>query len=119
MVGGNSVSRRRRRRRNCAVAFYGIPDPSLADMSSLKKPVLGHFGDKDSMEGFSDSRAADALEAALTSAGSAHTIHRYPGVGHVRATLERPPLNSLLLQCRVDSPSAPYRTGGSCYDTKH
>lgn len=73
---------------NCAVAFYGIPDPSLADMSSLKKPVLGHFGDKDSMEGFSDSRAADALEAALTSAGSAHTIHRYPGVGHVRATLE-------------------------------
>lgn len=36
------------------------------------------------MEGFSDTAAADGLDAALTSAGSAHTIHRYPGVGHVR-----------------------------------
>ena len=71
---------------DCAVAFYGIPDPALADMSTLNKPVLGHFGDKDSMEGFSDPAAADGLAAALSSAGSAHTIHRYPGVGHVRTT---------------------------------
>lgn len=73
---------------DCAVAFYGIPDPALADMSTLNKPVLGHFGDKDLMDGFSDPAAADALEAALTAAGSAHTIHRYPGVGHVRAILQ-------------------------------
>lgn len=62
----------------------GVPDPGLADMATLSKPVMGHFGEKDDMAGFSDPAAADALEAALTSAGSSHTIHRYPGVGHVR-----------------------------------
>ena len=76
---------------DCAVAFYGIPDKALADMASLSKPVLGHFGDKDSMEGFSDPVAADGLEAALTSAGSTHKIHRYPGVGHVRTILDNLP----------------------------
>lgn len=67
---------------DCAVAFYGTPDAGLADMSTLTKPVLGHFGELDPMAGFSDPAAAEALAATLTAAGSDNTVRMYPGVGH-------------------------------------
>jgi carboxymethylenebutenolidase len=67
---------------SCASAFYGIPDPSLADMATIAKPVEAHFGDLDDLAGFSDPAAVGALEATLAKSGAAFNIHRYPTVGH-------------------------------------
>ena len=47
---------------DCAIAFYGIPPKELADMATLAKPVQGHFGNQDAMEGFSCPAAVDARE---------------------------------------------------------
>ena len=47
---------------DCAIAFYGIPPSELADMTTLAKPVQGHFGNQDSMDGFSCAAAVDARE---------------------------------------------------------
>lgn len=67
---------------DCAASFYGVPEKVFADMSTVSKPVQGHFGELDQMAGFSDTAAAEALGAALTAAGSNHEIYRYPNVGH-------------------------------------
>jgi len=34
--------------------YYGICDARLADPTKAKKPIQGHFGNKDTMAGFSD-----------------------------------------------------------------
>ena len=50
---------------DCAIAFYGIPPSELADMTTLAKPVQGHFGNQDAMEGFSCPAAVDAREPVM------------------------------------------------------
>ena len=65
-----------------AAPFYGLPKPQLADLSTVTKPVQGHYGEKDGMKGFSDPEAARAAEAALKAAGSDAEFFIYPGVGH-------------------------------------
>jgi carboxymethylenebutenolidase len=39
---------------DAAVAFYGTPPPELADPTESKVPVQAHFGEEDTMKGFSD-----------------------------------------------------------------
>ena len=39
---------------DAAVGFYGTPPPQLADASKAKVPVQAHFGESDSIAGFSD-----------------------------------------------------------------
>jgi carboxymethylenebutenolidase len=62
--------------------FYGVPGAGLADCAKMRVPVQAHFGQTDSMAGFSDPAAADALEEALKASGVEHTVIRHPGVGH-------------------------------------
>ncbi|XP_057515954.1 uncharacterized protein LOC130797370 [Amaranthus tricolor] len=67
---------------DAAVGFYGTPPPQLADASKAKVPVQAHFGESDSIAGFSDLAAAKSLEEKLKSSGVAYEVHIYPGSGH-------------------------------------
>jgi len=67
---------------DASVAFYGIPPDALCDVSKIKIPVQGHFGNLDGLAGFSDPKAVDQLEEKLKKGGVPHEIHRYPTVGH-------------------------------------
>ncbi|KAL1931052.1 hypothetical protein VTP01DRAFT_10189 [Rhizomucor pusillus] len=66
-----------------AVTCYGTPSADAFDVTKITNAtaVQGHFGGKDSMAGFSDPAAADALEAKLKNASDV-TIYRYPEQGH-------------------------------------
>lgn len=50
---------------DAAVAFYGSPNPGLADVTQAKIPVQAHFGEEDKMMGLSDVEvsAADPLSS--------------------------------------------------------
>lgn len=62
--------------------FYGTPDAALADCAKMRVPVQAHFGDRDTIKGFSDPAAANTLEEQLKASGVPHTVFRYPSVGH-------------------------------------
>lgn len=67
----------------CAAPFYGTPDPSICQTEKISKPIQAHFGELDTMAGFSDPAAAKKLEENLKAAGGAEsTVFSYPGVGH-------------------------------------
>ncbi len=67
----------------CAAPFYGVPDPGLCDTRLIAVPVQGHFGELDSMAGFSDPAAAKALEEALAGGSCPEgEVFIYSGVGH-------------------------------------
>ena len=57
--------------------FYGTPPDALADVATIKVPVQGHFGKADTMEGFSDSKAVEALRGKLTTAGVDFELFEY------------------------------------------
>ncbi|KAI8146303.1 dienelactone hydrolase [Fennellomyces sp. T-0311] len=68
-----------------AVTCYGTPPADLFDVRDITRQtaVQGHFGGKDTMAGFSDPAAADALEFNLKeNALKAAEIFRYPDQGH-------------------------------------
>jgi carboxymethylenebutenolidase len=67
---------------DAACPFYGTPPPELCDPSTMKIPVQGHFGDKDSHAGFADVAAANGLEEKLKASGCTYEVHHYPTVGH-------------------------------------
>jgi carboxymethylenebutenolidase len=69
-----------------AVAFYGIPQPAMADVSQVKARVLGHYASRDTH--VSPARV-DALEKTLRAAGVTATIHRYEA-DHAFANEKRP-----------------------------
>jgi carboxymethylenebutenolidase len=72
----------------CAVACYptgmfetwgeGGVTP-FAQLSRIKCPVIGFFGNEDRNPSPQD---ADKIDAELTRLGVEHTFHRYPGAGH-------------------------------------
>jgi len=64
------------------IVFYGIPSDKLASPSKLQVPIQCHFGTKDSLAGFSDSKAQDALEEELKKTGVAYEFYRYEGLAH-------------------------------------
>jgi len=67
----------------CAASFYGVPGADACDLGKIACPLQAHFGEEDTLEGFSDPSAAKRLEDALTSAGDKRfEILRYPRVGH-------------------------------------
>jgi carboxymethylenebutenolidase len=77
-----------------AAPFYGLPKPQLADLSTVRKPVQGHYGAEDKMKGFSDPEAARATEATLKKAGAEAEFFVYPGVGHAFMNDNPAPYNS-------------------------
>ena len=69
--------------------FYGV-NFGLFDAKKLKKPVQGHFGALDAMEGFSDPATGKRLEKELTNA----KVFIYEGVGHAFMNPEPAPFAS-------------------------
>mmetsp|Transcript_12235 Transcript_12235/g.37627 ORF Transcript_12235/g.37627 Transcript_12235/m.37627 type:complete len:271 (-) Transcript_12235:250-1062(-) len=62
--------------------FYGL-NRGLFDVKTLMKPVQGHFGAEDTMEGFSDPLTGRKLAQDLTRAGNEHAeAYVYEDVGH-------------------------------------
>lgn len=39
---------------DAAVSFYGVPDLSTTPLANIKIPLQAHFGNSDTMKGFSD-----------------------------------------------------------------
>ena len=69
-----------------AVAFYGIPQASVADVGKIRGRVLGHYANRDTH--VSPARV-DALEKALQAAGVQATLYRYEA-DHAFANEKRP-----------------------------
>mgnify|MGYP005991938887 CR=1 FL=1 len=67
---------------SASAPFYGTPPAALADVKTIKVPVLAQFGDKDDLAGFSDPEAVKQLEASLAEAGVEAEVVSHPGVGH-------------------------------------
>ncbi|KAL0476467.1 carboxymethylenebutenolidase [Acrasis kona] len=67
---------------DASAPFYGIPDPKLADPSTIKVPVQGHFGNKDELKGFSAPEDVDKLEEKFKSGNVKYELFRYDGAGH-------------------------------------
>merc|ERR1712151_637658 len=66
----------------CAAPFYGVPDQTYFDCSTIKVPVQAHFGKLDSLQDFSCPKAAAALESALKASGCNYELFMYDGVAH-------------------------------------
>lgn len=74
--------------------FYGV-NLGLFDTKTLKKPVQGHFGALDAMEGFSDPATGKKLEQELTDAGNKRAkVFIYEGVGHAFMNPEPAPFST-------------------------
>ena len=43
---------------SCGVVCYGLPPQAICDPTKVTKPVQGHFGEEDNLEGFSDAKSA-------------------------------------------------------------
>jgi len=69
-----------------AVAYYGIPQPAMADVKQIKAKVLGHYASRD---GHVSPERVDALQKTLSEAGVTATIHRYQA-DHAFANETRP-----------------------------
>ncbi|ORY93886.1 dienelactone hydrolase [Syncephalastrum racemosum] len=83
MGGGLSLALATQVPLKAAVSCYGTAPSDTFDVAKITSAtaVQGHFGGKDTMAGFSDPAAADALEASLKNAADV-AIYRYPGQGH-------------------------------------
>lgn len=62
-----------------AIPCYGIPPAQLADLSTVKCPIQGHFGALDNHIPLS---AVDQLEAQIKASGVPFEIFRYEGNSH-------------------------------------
>lgn len=76
-----------------AAPFYGIPGASLADVSKIKIPIQGHFGEKDELEGFSSPKDVKALEEKFKSGGVKYELFNYPA-GHAFTNSTGPNYNA-------------------------
>ncbi len=79
----------------CGAPFYGFRE-QFFDAAALKdKPIEGHFGALDTMEGFSDPETGKKIEADLKAAGSEHaTVYIYDDVGHAFLNTSPSPFES-------------------------
>ena len=54
---------------SAAAPFYGIPKQTMYDLTQIKVPVQGHFGEMDPVEGFSSKKDYDAVNEKLKPTG--------------------------------------------------
>ena len=66
---------------SASAPFYGIPNPALADVSTIKIPLQCHFGNLDTLEGFSSPKDASALKSKLEAGGVQFEFFTYDA-GH-------------------------------------
>ena len=62
---------------HASAPFYGIPSKDLADPAKVRTPLQCHFGRKDTLKGFSDPEAQDALEKTLNEVKANYEFFRY------------------------------------------
>ncbi len=62
-------------------SFLRLPNPQLADLTKMKIPVQGHFGQKDEVVGFSSPQDYIPLRDKLVAAGVQFELFEYP-TGH-------------------------------------
>lgn len=62
---------------DAAAPFYGIPGKDLCDLKNIKCPVQCHYGNLDTLEGFSAPKDQEKLEQTLKEAGVKLEFHRY------------------------------------------
>ncbi|VDI73555.1 carboxymethylenebutenolidase [Mytilus galloprovincialis] len=62
---------------DAAAPFYGIPGKALCDLKNIKCPVQCHFGNLDTLEGFSAPKDQDLLEQTLKETGVVFEFYRY------------------------------------------
>jgi len=67
---------------NAVAPFYGIPSKELADPAKSRVPLQCHFGLLDSLKGFSDPEAQDALEKTLKENNVVYEFFRYENANH-------------------------------------
>jgi len=72
------------------IVYYGIPDKKLGDPVNLKVPLQCHFGKLDNYPGFSDQKAALALEATLKAINAKHEFYHYDGCKHAFTKTDGP-----------------------------
>lgn len=66
---------------SAAAPFYGIPPAELADLTKIKIPVEAHFGEEDTVAGFSSKKDYEELRAKLNAAKVPFVLHEYKA-GH-------------------------------------
>lgn len=67
---------------DAAVMYYGRPELDVAQLKTLKMPLMGFFGEKDDSITVAD---VTSFQAALKQAGVDAEIHEYPDAGHAFA----------------------------------
>lgn len=67
---------------SAGVPFYGIPDLNYFQLNNIKAPMLAHFGELDTLKGFSDPESARNLETKAKEAGVNFTLHIWEGGDH-------------------------------------
>lgn len=63
---------------SAAAPFYGIPDRTTYDLTTIRIPVQAHFGEKDQLVGFSAPSDYEPLYAQLVKAGVPYEMYAYP-----------------------------------------
>ena len=66
---------------DAAAPFYGIPKAALADLTTIRIPVQGHFGELDEAVGFSSPAEFNPLKERLIAAGVPYEMFTY-AAGH-------------------------------------
>jgi carboxymethylenebutenolidase len=59
---------------DCAICFYGIPDPEMVDLQKIKAPFQGHFANEDH---WCTPEKVDRLTIALQTVTTRHEVYRY------------------------------------------
>ena len=72
--------------------FYGIPSIQLCDISKITIPVQAHFGENDSLEGFSSPKDANALKEKLGH-NKNFELYMYPDCEHAFTNYTGPNYN--------------------------
>lgn len=67
---------------DAAAPFYGIPDPAICNPAAIKVPVQAHFGQLDTMKGFSDPESIAAVVDKMKAAGAPVELFMYEHCGH-------------------------------------
>ncbi|KAL6752126.1 dienelactone hydrolase [Haematococcus lacustris] len=65
-----------------AAPCYGIPDARYFQVESIKIPLLGTFGGRDTHTGFADPAAASAVEQKIKAAGGNIDMRIFPSAPH-------------------------------------
>ncbi|KAK6166287.1 hypothetical protein SNE40_023019 [Patella caerulea] len=77
---------------DASAPFYGIPSKDLADPSSIKIPVQCHYGEQDTLEGFSAPADQEKLKESLKAGGVPFEFFSYPA-GHAFVNSSGPNYN--------------------------